>query len=99
MKGKLGWFESVTRVDLTNCAEESASAVLAELRSMPSLYDLWLPASCAERAVDAEAVYGLTTLTTLSFYSELGEDGMYVEQAGEWVLDLSRLTTLTTLRL
>jgi hypothetical protein len=96
MEGKLGWFESVTVVDLLDCGE-SASAVLAELRSIPSLRTLWLPASCAERAVDAEAVYGLTTLTTLSFYSELGEDDMYVEQAGEWVLDLSRLTTLTRL--
>jgi hypothetical protein len=96
MEGKLGWFESVTVVDLLD-GGESASAVLAELRSMPSLRTLWLPASCAERAVDAEAVYGLTTLTTLSFFSELGQDGMFVEQAGEWVLDLSRLTTLTRL--
>jgi hypothetical protein len=49
--------------------------------------------------VDAEAVHGLTTLTKLKFYGETGEDGLPVEQAGEWVLDLSRLTTLTTLRL
>jgi hypothetical protein len=45
--------------------------------------------------VDAEAVCGLTTLTTLSFRAELGQDGEPVEEAGEWVLDLSRLTTLT----
>jgi hypothetical protein len=98
MEGKLGWFESVTEVYLVDCGE-SASAVLAELRSMPSLRTLTLPASCAERAVDAEAVYGLTELTMLSFYSDLGEDGEPVEEEGEWVLDLSRLTTLTTLRL
>jgi hypothetical protein len=96
MKGKLGWFESVTVVDLLDCGE-SASAVLAELRSMPSLRTLWLPASCAERAVDAEAVCGLTTLTTLDFDGEVDELNIYVEQAGEWVLDLSRLTTLTCL--
>jgi hypothetical protein len=98
MEGKLGWFESVTMVNLLHCGE-SASAVLAELRSMPSLRTLTLPASCAERAVDAEAVCGLTGLTMLSFYSDLGEDGEPVEEEGEWVLDLSRLTTLTTLRL
>jgi hypothetical protein len=98
MEGKLGWFESVTMVILVDCGE-SASAVLAELRSMPSLCGLWLPASCAERAVDAEAVYGLTTLTTLCFRAEVGEDGMYVEETGEWVLDLSRLTTLNCLQL
>jgi hypothetical protein len=99
MKGKLGWFESVTVLDLLHCAE-SASAALAELRSMPSLCDLWLPSSCAERAVDAEAVYGLTTLTTLGFHAKISEAGtFYVEAAGEWVLDLSRLTTLTCLHL
>ena len=74
MEGKLGWFESVTMVILVDCGE-SASAVLAELRSMPSLCGLWLPASCAERAVDAEAVYGLTTLTTLGFRGEISEAG------------------------
>jgi hypothetical protein len=98
MQGKVSWFKSLTELDLTSCGD-TVSGVLAELRSMPSLRILWLPASCAERAVDAEAVCGLTTLTTLSFDAETGEDGMYVEQAGEWVLDLSRLTTLTTLRL
>jgi hypothetical protein len=96
MEGKLGWFESVTVVDLTDCGE-SASAVLAELRSMPSLRTLYLPASCAERAVDAEAVYGLTTLTSLSFVAKMSEAGTFVKQAGEWVLDMSRLTTLTCL--
>ena len=39
MEGKLGWFESVTEVNLLDCGE-SPSAVLAELRSMPSLRDL-----------------------------------------------------------
>jgi hypothetical protein len=67
MVGKLGWYQSVTEVDLTRCEEEDVSSVLAELGSMPSLRSLTLPASCAERAVDAEAVYGLTTLTTLRF--------------------------------
>jgi hypothetical protein len=43
-------------------------------------------------------VYGLTTLTSLGFYGKK-EDGMFVEEAGEWVLDLSRLPTLTWLRL
>jgi hypothetical protein len=56
-------------------------------------------ASCAERAVDAEAVYSLTTLTTLRFVGELGEDGTLVEAVCEMVLDLSRLTTLTCLHL
>jgi hypothetical protein len=70
MEGKLGWFESVTVVNLLHCGE-SASAVLAELRSVPSLRTLYLPASCAERAVDAEAVYGLTTLTTLGFCAKI----------------------------
>jgi hypothetical protein len=98
MGGKLGWFESVTVVNLTRCGE-SASGVLAELRSMPSLRKLGLPASCAERAVDAQAVCGLTTLTSLSFRPKISEAGTLVEQAGEWVLDMSRLTTLTCLRL
>jgi cell division protein ZapA (FtsZ GTPase activity inhibitor) len=72
-------------------ALEDNSGVLAELGSMPSLRSLELPASCAERAVDAEAVYGLTTLTTVRF----DRNGV----VDEWVLDLSRLTTLTTLNL
>jgi hypothetical protein len=93
MAGKLGWYQSVTEVNLTGCEEEDVSSVLAELGSMPCLRSLYLPASCAERAVDAEAVCGLTTLTTLRFYPEYDEDGELVE-AGEWVLDLSRLTTL-----
>jgi hypothetical protein len=54
---------------------------------------------CAERAVDAEALYGLTELTTLSFYErrqpEEDEDGGLVGVAGEWVLDLSRLRWVT----
>jgi hypothetical protein len=96
MQGKLGWFQSVVEVDLSGCEEEDASGVLAELRSLPSLRSLELPASCAERAVDAEAVCGLT-LTTLRFYVELYGDP--VEEAGESVLDLSRLTTLNSLDL
>jgi hypothetical protein len=97
MEGKLGWFESVTVVDLTVC-ENGGAGVLPELRSMPSLCSLVLPASCAERAVDAEALCGLTTVTTLCFCPEYDEDGEDVE-VGEWVLDLSRLPTLTTLDL
>jgi len=96
MEGKLGWFESVTVVDLTGC-ENGGAGVLPELRSMPSLRSIVLPASCAERAVDAEALYGLTTVTTLRLCVEVDEDGEQVE--GEWVLDLSRLPTLTTLDL
>jgi hypothetical protein len=95
MEGKLGWFESATVVDLTYC-ENGGAGVLPELRSMPSLRSLVLPASCAERAVDAEALCGLTTVTTLRFCPEYDEDGEEVE-AGEWVLDLSRLPTLTSL--
>jgi hypothetical protein len=92
MAGKMRLFESVAEVDLTGC-EGGVCGDLAGLRSMPSLRSLSLPASCAERAVDAEAVHGLTTLTTLRFcelrevYDEYGE---YVV-VGEWVLDLSRL--------
>ena len=41
--------------------------------------------------MDAEAVCGLDTLTTLSFDAFQ----LPVEEAGEWMLDLSRLTTLT----
>jgi F-box/leucine-rich repeat protein 14 len=96
MEGKLGWFESATVVNLMGC-ENGGAGVLPELRSMPSLRSLVLPASCAERAVDAEALCGLTTVTTLSFCVEFDEDGEQVE--GEWVLDLSRLPTLTTLNL
>ena len=75
MEGKLGWYKSVSEVDLTSCEEEDVSGVLADLGSMPSLRSLSLPPSCAARAVDAEAVYGLTTLTELCFYDlrELGE--------------------------
>jgi hypothetical protein len=103
MEGKLGWFESVTTVDLTRCEAVDVSAVLAELRSMPALRCLTLPATCGERAVDAEAVYGLTELTMLFFSvepsrREYEDGGVYVVTAqGEWVLDLSRLTTLTIL--
>ena len=50
MKDKLAWFPSVTEVYLEGCAVEDASAVLAELGSMPCLRVLKLPASCAERA-------------------------------------------------
>ena len=70
---------------------------------MPALRCLTLPATCGERAVDAEAVYGLTELTMLFFSvepsrREYEDGGVYVVTAqGEWVLDLSRLTTLTIL--
>jgi hypothetical protein len=96
MNGKLGWYQSVTEVDLLDCEEADVSAVLAELESMPCLRSLALPASCAERAVDAEAVCGLTTLTTLRFNEELEFDEDDEPVVGEWVLDLSRLPTLTT---
>jgi hypothetical protein len=99
MKGKLGWYQSVTTVDLTGCEEEEdVPGVLAELKSIPSLRWLKLPSSCAERAVDAEAVCGLTTLTTLHLRErrELNEDDEPVEEASEWVLDLSTLPSLTT---
>jgi hypothetical protein len=103
MKDKLAWFPSVTEVNLEGCAVKDASAVLAELGSMPSLRSLSLPASCAERAVDAEAVCGITTLTSLRFHPvwEYDDDGNVEEVVvvGEWVLDLSTLTTLTSLHL
>jgi hypothetical protein len=51
------------------------------------------------RAVAAGAVCGLTTLTTLRFYVERDEDGEPMEEAGEWMLDLGRLTTLQTMTL
>jgi hypothetical protein len=89
MQGKLSWFKSLTELDLSRCGD-SVSGVMVELQSMPCLCSLSLPQSCAERAVDAEAVCAITTLTTLRFWG-LG--------VNEWVLDLSRLTTLTTLRL
>jgi hypothetical protein len=98
MEGKLCWFESVTVVDLTEC-ENGGAGVLPELRSMPSLRSLVLPASCAERAVDAEALCGLTTVTTLRFCAEYDEDDEPVVEVGEWVLDLSRLPTRTSLHL
>jgi hypothetical protein len=96
MEGKLGWFESVTTVDLTRCEAVDVSAVLAELRSMPALRCLTLSAACGERAVDAEAVYGLTELTMLFFSvepsrREYEDSGAYVVTAqGEWVFDLRR---------
>jgi hypothetical protein len=98
MQGKLSWYQSVTVVDLLYC-ENGVCGPLAELAELPSLRSLTLPASCAESAVDAEAVCGLTTLTTLRFYVELDENVLPVEEVSEWVLDLSRLTTLNTLHL
>ena len=118
VEGKLGFFESVTEVDLTDCGflvgrtcvrgvlrRPWCAEVLAELRSMPSLRSLKLPLSCTEIAVDAELVCGLTTLTTLRVDAReerYGEDdygtvGDY--RGGMWKLDLSRLTTLTSLHL
>jgi hypothetical protein len=97
MQGKLSWYQSVTEVDLTGC-ENYVCGPLAELASISCLRSLKLPARCAERAVDAEAVCGLTALTTLRFWGEIGkDDDTYL--VGEWVLDLSRLTSLTCLHL
>ena len=95
IKDKLGWYQSLTEVDLTGWVEADVSGVLVELESMPSLRSLTLPSSCAERAAVAEAVCGLTKLTTLRFEApdqEYDEDDELV--VGEWVLDLSRLPTL-----
>ena len=98
MEGKMAWFPSVTRVNLRHCEEEKdVSSNLVELRSLPSLRAIELPASCAEREADAEALYGLTTVTTLEFEEQRYDDDGNVEEVGEWVLDLSRLTTLTSL--
>ena len=44
MQGKLGWYQSVTEVDLLDC-EGGVCGPLAELRSMPSLRT-----SCCQRA-------------------------------------------------
>jgi hypothetical protein len=66
MEGKLGWLQSVTELNLTEC-QDGVCGPLVELQIMPSLRSLSLPASCAESTVDAEAVYGLTTLTKLRF--------------------------------
>jgi hypothetical protein len=98
--GGEAWFESVIEVDLTACVYVDVSGVLAELEGMPSLRSLVLPASCAKSAVDAEALCGLTTLTTLRFEApeeEYDEDDELVEEVGEWVLDFRRLPTLTSL--
>jgi hypothetical protein len=92
MQGKLSWFKSLTELDLWRCGN-TVSGVMVELASMPCLRSLSLPSSCAGRAVDAEAVCAITTLTTLRF------NGLGINVVGEWVLDLSRLTTLTTLHL
>jgi hypothetical protein len=91
MQGKLSWFKSLTELYLRDCGN-TVSGVMVELQSMPCLRSLSLPSSCAGRAVDAEAVCAITTLTTLRF------DG-YGIVGNEWMLDLSRLTTLTTLHL
>ena len=90
MQGKLSWFKSLTELYLRDCGN-TVSGVMVELQSMPCLRSLSLRSSCAERAVDAEAVCAITTLTTLRF------DGLGVNEEAEWMLDLSRLTTLTTL--
>ena len=104
MEGKWGWFQSVTEVDLTEC-EPSMSVVQLNLhwvRSLPSLHTLHLPVSCAESAVEAEALYGVTTLTTLCFCETRDTDehgDLAEEDERAWELDLSRLTTLTELHL
>jgi len=102
MEGKMGWFPSVAWVNLLGCEEVAdISSNLTELRSMPSLHTLTLPASCTEREVDAGALYGLSTLTELRFCEmrEYDDEGELVEEAGEWALDLSRLTSLSSLAL
>jgi hypothetical protein len=91
MQGKLSWFKSLTELKLVG-SWDTVSGVMVGLGSMPCLRSLSLRSSCAGRAVDAEAVCAITTLTTLSF------DGWSVNEEAEWVLDLSRLT-LTTLKL
>jgi hypothetical protein len=92
MKGKMAWFPSVTEVVLDGYEADGVSGVLAELASMPSLRSLTVPWWCAHRAVDAEALYAITTLTKLFFRG--------VSVPGEWALDLSRLTpSLTSLDL
>jgi hypothetical protein len=98
MEGKMEWFQSVTEVNLQVCEEQDISRNLVELRSMPSLRTLVLPASCTGRAADSEAVYGLTTLTKLSICYGWWDDDIE-EGASEWALDLSRLTTLTSLNM
>ena len=103
MEGKMRWFQRVTEVNLAMCEHDSSSGVLAELSGMPSLRTLTLPSSCAESAADAEALCGLTQLTTLRFrdmaeYDDAGnlmKGDPFVREA--WVLDLSKLTTLTCL--
>jgi hypothetical protein len=92
IQGKLSWFKSLTVLDLRGCGD-TVSGVMVELQSMPCLRSLELPSSCAGRAVDAEAVCAITTLTTLRF------NGLFVNEQAEVVLDFSRLTTLTTLHL
>jgi Leucine-rich repeat (LRR) protein len=90
MQGKLSWFKSLTELDLRGCGD-TVSGVMVGLESMPCLRSLTLPSSCAGRAVDAEAVCAITTLTTLHIW------GWGVNEVGEWMLDMSMLTTLTTL--
>jgi len=101
MADKMAWFPSVTTVDLTSMSlhrEEHISSNLVELRSLPSLHTLTLPASCTERAEDAEALYGLSTLTELSFVEKrIDDDGEPMVDEFNWVLDLSRMTVLSAL--
>jgi hypothetical protein len=113
MKGKIGWFPSVTELHMEEDYDGDFSSPLVELVSLPSLRSLSLPSSYAASAVAAEAIYGVTTLTTL-YLVGMGDDdeGTPPDEEGnynahlfekremyldEWVLDLSRLTTLTTL--
>ena len=104
VEGKMRLFQRVSEVDLSMCDEDLVGGVLVEMRAMPSLRTLEIPASSTTSAVDAEALYGLTTLTTLSvnaeeMYDDEG-DTILADAAGEWVLDLSKLaTTLTSLDL
>ena len=64
---------------------------------MPTLRSLELPAICAERKADAEALYGLTTLVTLKFCKPSSMMDGSMMDLYDWVLDLSRMTTLTSL--
>ena len=58
MEGKMGRFPSVTKVNMVCCEKEDICSNLVETGSMPTLRSLELPAICAERKVDAVALYG-----------------------------------------
>jgi hypothetical protein len=91
---ELSSLTALTTLNLGDCRNVSAEGLCA-VNSLTGLttFNLSLPASCAEDAAYAEAVCGLTTLTTLRFVELRERD---VGEAGEWLLDLSRLTSLTS---